>query len=179
MRLILPVAALALTAFSVQAALTKPKPDVKSAAPAMFRDGAASTDELAQRLMSALEAKDKEALDKLLITKSEYVDFILPGSVPVGDPPRWYGDQMKDYAWGTMYGKTIYYRANLIDQFGGHHYKIKSYEFRRGVHDYAWYRAHELIKINLEAENGHEAFLQAGSVAEVDGRFKLISLINH
>lgn len=149
-------------------------------APGRFElsDGASSIDELIARLMVALEAKDKASVDRCRVTKAEYIDFVLPGAGAVGDPPRHYNDQMNDYAWGTLNGKSIYFRANLMNDFGGHHYKIKGYEFRKGVHDYAWYRAHQRITIFLEAENGHDAILHTGSIIEVNGKYKFISLIN-
>ena len=141
-------------------------------------DGAPSIDELVARLMAGLEAKDKAAVDRCRVTKTEYVDFVLPGAGAVGDPPRHYNDQMNDYAWGTLNGKSIYFRANLIDAYGGHHYRIKGYEFRKGIHDYAWYRAHQRITIFLQAEDGNDTVLHTGSIIEVDGKYKFISLIN-
>src|SRR5215471_15022282 len=61
-------------------------------------NGSPSIDELVARFMTALEAKDKVAVDRCRVTKSEYIDFVLPGAGAVGDPPRYYNDQMNDYA---------------------------------------------------------------------------------
>ena len=178
-RFLLPMLALCLTAYSVQAALTRPKAEAVKLKPGCeLSNGVSSIDELVRDFLAALEAKDKDAINRLLITKAEYLDFVLPGAGAPGDPPRHYTDQLNDYAWGTMYGKTIYFRANLIDQFGGHHYELKGYSFRKGTHDYAWYRAHQRIKIDLVAENGNDAELYTGSIIEVNGRFKFISLVN-
>ena len=140
-------------------------------------DGASSMDELVNRLVSALGERDRKQVDSCLITKDEYAKFVLPGAGKPGDPPRHYTDQMNDYAWGTMYGKTIYFRANLLDSLGGRKYRVKAYEFRKGVHDYAWYRAHERISILLETEDGQEKTLNTGSIIEANGKYKFISLI--
>jgi hypothetical protein len=146
--------------------------------PFVLVDGERSIDALVQKLLAGLEAGDKDAVNRCLITKTDYVDFVLPGAGKPGDPPRHYTDEMNDYAWGTMYGKTIYFRANLLDRFAGKHYQVKAYEFRKGVNDYAWYRAHQRISIQLEdQDSGEVTALNTGSVLEVDGRYKFISLI--
>jgi len=142
-------------------------------------DGAPSIDDLVQTLLAGLEAGDTDAVNRCLITKADYVDFVLPGAGKPGDPPRHYTEQMNDYAWGTMYGKTIYFRANLLERFKGKHYKVKTYEFRKGVNDYAWYRAHQRISIQLEDQDtGEITALNSGSILEVGGRYKFISLIH-
>jgi hypothetical protein len=157
-------------AFAVRAAASLPKPFV-------LVGGAASMDELVKQLVDGLQAGDKEAVNRCLITKADYVDFVLPGAGKPGDPPRHYTSEMNDYAWGTMYGKTIYFRANLIAEYTGKHYKVKSYEFRKGSQDFAWYRTHQRISILLEDEDGKETALNTGSILEVNGRYKFISLI--
>ena len=55
---------------------------------------------------------------------------------------------------------------------------MKEYTFRKGVHDYASYRTHERISVLLETEDGRETSFNAGSIVEVNGKYKLISLIN-
>lgn len=158
-------------AFAVHASDALPRPFV-------LQGGTNSIDELVTKLLDGLQAGDKDAVNRCLITKADYLDFVLPGAGKPGDPPRHYTDVMNDYAWGTMYGKTIYFRANLIDRFKGKHYKIVKYEFRKGTNDYAWYRAHQRISILLEDEDGSQAALNTGSILEANGRYKFISLIN-
>lgn len=174
MRYARPVALLAIlvaVAFAVCAAASLPKPYT-------LAGGAPSIDVLVNQLVEALESGDKEAVNRCLITRQDYVDFVLPGAGKPGDPPRHYDERMNDYAWGTMYGKTIYFRANLIDSMKGKHFKVKDYRFRKGVKDYAWYRAHEQISLLLVDENGSERALNTGSILEVNGRYKFISLVN-
>jgi hypothetical protein len=165
------LAILAAVVFAVRASASLPKPyTLEGAAP--------SIDVLVSQLVDALESGDKEAVNRCLITKQDYVDFVLPGAGKPGTPPRHYDDRMNDYAWGTMYGKTIYFRANLIDSMRGKHYTVKDYHFRKGVNDYAWYRAHEQISILLVDDSGSEKPLNTGSILEVNGRYKFISLVN-
>lgn len=179
MKKILPLMTLlgvfGLVAFVVQASLPPaPPPQSKF----VLADGASSIDELVNRLVAGLAAGDRQQVDSCLITRDEYVNFVLPGAGKPGDPPRQYTEQMNDYAWGTLYGKTIYFRSNLLHAFEGGHYKVKAYEFRKGVRDYAWYRAHQRISVLLETEDGGEKALNTGSIVEVDGKYKFISLIN-
>src|SRR5262245_20739115 len=55
---------------------------------ASFADGAPSVGVLMDEFVQALTRKDMEALNRLRVSKIEYVDLIVPGTVPVGKPPR-------------------------------------------------------------------------------------------
>src|SRR5205814_592624 len=52
--------------------------------------GSPSVDELVARFLDALGKKDAATLRRLRVTREEYLDIILPGTVPVGaDRRRW------------------------------------------------------------------------------------------
>ena len=106
-----------------------------------LRDAASSKEELAQRLLDALERKDLQALRRLRVTETEYKDVILPGSVEAGQQLRDYTPDVADYAWKTLNTKSLYYERYLLAQLGGKHLAYRDMSFAKGVADYATYRA--------------------------------------
>jgi len=141
-----------------------------------FRDAASSKEELARWLLEALERKDLKALRRLRVTEAEYKDFILPGSVEVGQPPRTYPPNIADYAWKTLNTKSLYYERYLLTQVGGKHMEYKDMSFAKGIADYATYRAYRQLRLAV-IENGSPAELATGSIIEVGGKCKFISYI--
>jgi hypothetical protein len=142
-----------------------------------FRDAVSSKEELAQRLLDALEKKDLQGLRRLRVTETEYKDFVLPGSVEVGQPLRKYPPDIADYAWKTLDTKSLYYERYLIHGSGGEHYQIKDMTFDKGVADYATYRAYRQLRLALTKKDGAPGELATGSIIEVDGQYKFISFI--
>jgi len=140
-----------------------------------FEEGSFSIDELVDRLLAGLAANDLVALDALRIGEREYVNFILPGSRPEGDPASKYPEHASRYFWETQNTKSLYSLAALLQQFGGHKYTRKAVTFRGGTKTYRWYVAHKATRILAETEGGSEVEILVGSIAELDGRFKLVS----
>jgi hypothetical protein len=138
--------------------------------------GASSPEELAQRLLDALEREDLDALRRLRVTESEYKDIILAGTAPAGQPARTLRPDVADYAWKTLDTKSLYYERYLLHEFGGQHYEVKHLSFAKGTADYARYRAHRQLRLALQRD-GSRAELATGSIAEVGGRYKFISFI--
>jgi len=138
-------------------------------------DGAPSVDALMDEFVQALTKKDKDALDKLRVTKAEYVDLIVPGSVPVGQPPRLVSEQPKEHYWNLIDTKSHYYADNLVGQFGGRTYRSRELRFSRPNMEYAWYTAVGQVRLELEGEDDRTYHLLTGWLAEVDGKYKFIS----
>jgi hypothetical protein len=140
--------------------------------------GAASIDKLLDRLLEALKAKDRGALEAIRVTEDEYRNVIVPGSVQKGEPRQRVGEEAFEYYWGLLNGKSIYHRENMLARFGGREWVVRSVRPQKGMTEYAGYTAHRRLVIDLVNEaSGEEAELETGSVAEVDGRFKFISYI--
>lgn len=137
---------------------------------------ASSKEELAQRLLDALEKKDLQALRRLRVTESEYKDVILAGSVEPGQPLRDYPPEVADYAWKTLNTKSLYYERYLLAQVGGKEFEYRDMSFAKGVADYATYKAYRQLRLAV-LENGSPGELATGSIAEVDGQYKFISYI--
>jgi hypothetical protein len=142
-----------------------------------LRDASPSVDAAVQRLLDALKTKDKEALRRLRVTETEYKEIIIPGNVDPGMPAQQFPDQLSDYAWGIINGKSIYVEANILHDFGGHDYKIKDVLYRKGIKQYAGFKAYKQLVLTLEDEKGAKRQLSTGTVVDVDGQFKFVSFV--
>ena len=131
-------------------------------------------DELVDRFLLALEAKDLEALRALRVSQTQYLDIIVPGTVEKGRPPRQVTEKPKQFFWEMLDFKSGEFAKILSDRFGGRHYRSHAYEFTREAREYDWYKAHGELKILLEGEDQTVYRLQTGWVAEVGGRYKFI-----
>ena len=168
-----------LAVFAGGAASSRTKPQLLYATGGVtgLSGGASSMDELIQRFVTALEHRDRDALDALRVTESEYRNWIVPGSVEPGEKPQILKEDASAYFWGTLNGKTIYTREALLSSYGGRHLEVMSHTFRKGTKTYANFVSHGRLELVVRDEQGEEAQLRTGSIAEVDGRFKFISFI--
>ena len=151
--------------------------DAKPAGAIRFQHAARSIDELIDEFVRAINEKNKARLRELRVTQEEYLDLILPGSIEPGERRPHYNQEESEYLWGILNGKSIYAEANLIASFGGHHAKVTEKEFRRGTKTYADYTAYKQLTLTLKDDEGTEATMKIGSIAEVDGQFKFISYV--
>ena len=139
-----------------------------------FAGGAPSVDALMDEFITALSNKDLEALTKLRVNKAEYVDLIVPGTVAVGQPPRQVSEQPKEFFWGMLDTKSRYFADALVDRFGGRTYRGHQLTFSHPTKEYAWYRAHGEVRMELQGDDDITYHLLSGWVAEVDGKYKFI-----
>jgi len=141
---------------------------------ASFASGAPSMDALVDQFIQALSNQDKEALNQLRVSKTEYLDLIVPGTVPVGQRPRQVSEQPKEYFWSMLDTKSHYYAERLLGQFGGRTYHAHELTLTRPSKEYAWYKAYGQVKMELHGDDDATYHLISGWVAEVDGRYKFI-----
>ncbi len=144
-----------------------------------LRNGAPSVDALVDRFLKALRDKDKAGVHDLRVTENEYRSLILLGSVEEGHPRPRYSDQESQYLWSMINQKSIYTEANILAGWGGRPLKLKSVEYRDGKKKYADYTAYKQLSLMLEDDQGTEAELRIGSIAEVDGVYKFISYVRN
>jgi len=147
--------------------------------PAHFKlvDAAPSVDALLHRLVDALEKKDLQALHRLRVTENEYRTFFLPGSAKPGQPARIYDDESSKFYWDMLNTNSIYAARGIIARYGGRKCHVTEKTYLKGQEAYAWYEAYKNVELRLEDEEGHQAELSLGSIANVDGQFKFISLL--
>ena len=139
-------------------------------------DAASSPQELVDRFLHALEAKDPDGLHRLRVTESEFRDVILPGFVPAGEQPRTYPDSYTDFAWQTLDTKSHYYERYLLAQYGGRHYTVKDTKYAEGTGEYATYRTLKQLRLVLDAD-GTEVRLGTGSIVAMGGQYKFASFV--
>jgi len=176
--LVLLGAFLAVNAVHTRASRTTPEPAAPTVPPdPKFSNASLSIDDLVNRFLSAVEANDDHAVEALRVTEAEYRDIILPGSVEPGQPAQRYRDQESEYFWGVLNGKSLYSRAIMMHAYGGKNFKLQKFDFRKGVRNWAGYKAYEKLELTLKAEDGQVIQLPTGSIAEVGGQFKFVSFI--
>jgi len=145
--------------------------------PTALHDTSASIDDLVGRLLDALRNKDAKALRALRLTKAEYVDLILPASVPEGAELRKWPAQVNDYWWSVLHTKSTYTEANMLAGLGGHHYVVESVNYRKGKQKYATYTAYKQLELIVRDDDGAEHEIRTGSIVEMNGRYKFISFV--
>jgi hypothetical protein len=136
---------------------------------------AASQSELIERLLTTLSAKDLDALHALRATESEW-KAMFEWQVPVGARPRVTRADVQELAWRMLDTKSLYYERYLIERYGGRRWDVKAVSFSKGTDEWAGYRAHRQLRLDL-VDDGNEAELATGSIVEVDGRFKFASFV--
>jgi hypothetical protein len=156
-------------------------PPAEIVRPAHFKlvDAAPSVDALIGRLLDALAANDADALHRLRVTEDEYRQFILPGSAKPGEKPQVFREEESKHLWGMLNTHSQYAAKGIINKYGGHRYRLKETEFAKGEREYAWYKAYKVVDLTLEDETGTVDELVLGSIANVDGQFKFISLLGN
>jgi hypothetical protein len=139
-----------------------------------FSEGPQSLDALMDQFVDAISRKDKDALTKLRVNETEYAGLIIPGTVPVGRPPREVSQNPREFFWRMLDTKSRYFADNLVDRFGGRTYRSHQFKFSKPTKEYAWYTAHGEVRMELEGDDDVTYHLMSGWVAEVDGRYKFI-----
>jgi hypothetical protein len=134
-----------------------------------------SIEALLDRLLHALEARDVEALHRLRVTESEYRTFFLPGSVKEGQPLQIFPDRESEFFWQFMNTKSVYTAQALLQNFGGHAYRLKDVKYRKGHRTYALFEAWGDPVLTLETDDGHKAEMEIGSIVNVRGQYKFMA----
>lgn len=133
-----------------------------------------SIDALVDDFIAALGANDKQALTKLRVTESEYLDIIVPGGVAVGEPPRRNTPKVKEFFWALLNEKSYTYGEQFLKQFGGRKYTRTNLTFTEPTKHYAWYDAYGEIRLQMTDEEGNTWDLRSGFIADVGGKYKFI-----
>jgi hypothetical protein len=142
--------------------------------PRGLSNGAGSVDQLLDRFLAALEKRDVEGLHGLRVTREEYLDIVVPGTVAKGQPPRQVSERPKQYFWEMLEFKSREFGKLLAERHGGRHYVDRQVEFSEPRREYAWYTAHGELRMRLQAEDDSVHELRSGWIAEVGGQFKFI-----
>jgi hypothetical protein len=143
--------------------------------PMPLSDGAPSVEALLDRFTDALSRRDAEALHRLRLSKAEYVDIIIPGNVPKGQPPQQTFEQNNEFFWGMLDTKSRYLAPVLLRDFGGRTYVGRTdVRFTDPPREHDWYTARGELRMTLVDDAGGKHFVRSGWIAEVEGRYKFI-----
>lgn len=148
--------------------------DAPHAAQRATPQGAPSIDALLDEFLAALEKEDFTALHELRVTRQEYQDIIIPGTVQKGQPLRQVSEKPRDYFWGVLDTKSHYFAEDLMTKFGGRHYRDRQVRFTAPPREYATYSAYGQVRLTLEGDDRKVYDLRTGYIAEIDGRYKFI-----
>jgi len=167
-----------LLAVSASGGSTGASPSSNTASSYHLSGGESSIDSLLDKFRQALETKDKQLLRQLRVTRQEYLDIIMPGSVDENQPRATYNETARNYFWGILNGKSIYVESNLLYDFGGKPLKVTSVEYRRGIKRYRDYTAYKQLMLTIDDGSGNPPEqMKIGSIAEINGEYKFISYV--
>jgi hypothetical protein len=133
-----------------------------------------SPEDLARAALAALNDGDRQALDALAVTESEFKGLVWP-RLPASRPERrlpW------TYVWASLHDKSVLYlRSQIADRrYAG--FEVVRVHFAGESTDYGGYRVHRETVVTLRdrsgAESTHRLF---GSVIEQNGRYKVFSYV--
>jgi hypothetical protein len=167
------IAAMAAVLFTgvsgLRASIDEPRPALRYAS--------GSVDELVDRFVKALAARDREALSRLRVDKAEYLRLILPGSTEPGQPRRRYSSDVRRFAWDMLDTKCRFWESTLLNTWGGKNLTVDSLEYREGVKQYEGFTAYRQLELTVRDPDGELQELRTGSVVEIDGRYKFVSFV--
>lgn len=136
-------------------------------------NAAASREALISDFLAALEANDRQALERLRINQREYLTLILPGSVQPGSPPQIMPARKSEFFWSYLDTRSRYYLRALLQRAGGKHFDRVRVDVPK-VERLSSYTAHRDPVLSA-THVGEELEIRIGSIAEVDGQFKFMT----
>lgn len=144
--------------------------------PIALSGGAPSIEALIDEFLDAVERKDSGAMHRLRVTKDEYLEIIVPGTVGKGESPRRISEQPREFFWALTDRKSQFAADNIVEHFGGLHFTAHTLRFSKGSSAYLWYTTYGQVRLDLRTpENPDVLHLRTGSIAEVDGRYKFLA----
>ncbi|MDX2168474.1 MAG: hypothetical protein SF182_15475 [Deltaproteobacteria bacterium] len=157
-------------------AAAETSPPTGSRPPISFTAGAPSVDALIDELLDAIARNDKDAMHRLRVTKDEYLQIIVPGTVEKDQAPRQLTEQPREFFWSLNDRKSRYAADSILARFGGRTPLSHQLRFSRGTTEYLWYTARGQVRLDLTfADAPLPEELRTGTIAEVDGRYKFLA----
>jgi hypothetical protein len=143
---------------------------------ARFADGHSSREALVDAWLAALADNDPDALHRLRVTREEYLEILVPWTVPPGEPPRQYTEQPREFFWQLLDTRSRDWGYAMMERYGGKRFTPKEIEFTGPVKEYAGYNAFGLLRVRAENEEGEPVEVEGPFIAEVGGTYKFIGL---
>ncbi len=163
------LAALLLCSFSVAAGCGDTQPAAKPDAAGWF----GSPEELVRGFASALSAKDRTAMDRLRISREEYMSMVWP-ELPVSKIEQW--KSQSGFVWSQHAAKSDSGLRKLLERFGGKTLEIRSVTFDKPAKEYATFKLHVRPLVEFADLPGKpDIDPVVGTIMERAGRFKFFS----
>jgi len=144
--------------------------------PRQLTNASPSIDALMQQLLDAVAKNDPASLQRLRVTETEYQTIIVPGTVAPGQPPRIIDAETTHFYWTLLDKRSRDFSAIILKDFGGQKLRRTSLEFTKGPQQYGGYTAYGRVDLHVVDEQGNAGLVRSGTIAEVDGQYKLIGL---
>lgn len=133
-----------------------------------------SADALAGAVLSAIESRDIDALNRLALNEQEFREHVWP-ELPAARPER---NLPLSYVWGDLHQKSNASLGAALAKHGGKKYALRSIRFTGETTSYQSYRVHRDSELTVTDNEGRDQPVRLfGSVIEKDGRFKVFSFV--
>jgi hypothetical protein len=134
-------------------------------------NGAASVEELVDRMLASLRAGDLAALEALRVTKDEYLRLIFPHFKLTGS-----GSALSaDFHWQLLDLKSAKGARHAISEHGGTDLKVLEIRQESKVEDYGHFQLLGKTQVKVRA-GGEEIWIRfLGSTVAMGGKFKFLS----
>jgi hypothetical protein len=129
-----------------------------------------SIDDLAQRVLTAIESKDIATLDALRINRDEFKKYLWP------EFPASTNHTPFDFAWDNLNGKTIKGMTRVIADIGGQEFRLVGVTFEKETEKYSTFTIYTSAVLDVTDPNGNKKQLKfCGSIVERNGEYKFLS----
>lgn len=161
--------------FPVEEEVRRFKAQLPGTAPTALAGGAASREDLARRLIRAIETRDSMVIRSLVLTPWEFIELYYPHTKYTKPPYK----QSPQLLWFFIQQNSEKGIGRALDRFGGRPAGYQRVECLRPAVLEERNRLHEACVVRWSTAQGKpDPFKLFGTILERDGRFKFISYAN-
>ena len=130
--------------------------------------------ELAEAVLRAVAANDAEALGRLRVGRTEYLDLLWPEFPQAKDPRH---TLAPEFHWNLLDSSSAAGIRDVLADFGGSDFELLEVRPSAGVVEYDTFRLLRKFELRVRRRpDGREGVLRIlGSIVERGGRYKLLS----
>lgn len=129
-----------------------------------------SIDDLAKKVLLAVESNDIKRLDALRINRDEFKRYLWP------EFPASKNNVPFDFAWDNLNGKTIKGMARALTDMGGREFRLIDVTFEEDTEKYTTFTIYTSAVLQVVDKDGNKKQLKfCGSIIERNGEYKFLS----
>lgn len=141
-----------------------------------LQKGAASPDAVVRQALAALAASDTARLLGMLVTESEFKQYLYPEFGAYYPAAADTSEQARQFVWENHSLGTYKALRKGMQNLAGRRMELVSVLFTDGEKRFGSYTIHEGTDVKVRLENGEQMDLHAfGAIVEMDGVYKLLS----